>query len=225
MNAVKILKWSTLFIIVVLLVVAIIYVTRQFKDPGEPVPVANIEPAKIIDVRPMVKMCTMEIQEEIPVRGKIGSRHLFGKARMLGTISFDLETLQSRWQGDTLMVVLPAEIVDIRESTEPGSYKVIDRWNDHLFGSSNFTTSEENGIKRAAVEKWREEIYNKGYVRRARSEAVTNLEGMLRPFVGDGTVITIIDPIPEGRMRDSDESNAPDDIISGKEIPGSGVKK
>ena len=179
MKIAKILKWATLLIAVVAVIGCVVWFTK----PSEPVPVAKIEPARIIDVRPMVKLCSVEIYEDVPVKAKIGTRHLVARETLTGTISFDLEKIEQRWEGDTLIVTLPPEIVDIYESTEPGAYKVIDRWNDKILAGSNFTTDEENEIKRQVVDSWRDSIYSRGYVKRARREAVKNLESMLRPFV------------------------------------------
>ncbi|MDE5789909.1 MAG: DUF4230 domain-containing protein [Muribaculaceae bacterium] len=191
MKTAKILKWFTLLIAVVAVIAGVIWFTK----PSEPVPVAKIEPARIIDVRPMVKLCSVEIYEDVPVKAKIGTRHLVARETLTGTISFDLEKIDQQWEGDTLVVTLPPEIVEIYESTDPGAYKVIDRWNDKILAGSNFTASEENKIKRQVVEAWRDSIYSRGYVKRAREEAVKNLETMLRPFV----------PGKEVRIKDKSE--------------------
>lgn len=179
MKTAKILKWVTLLIVVVGVIGCIWWFTR----PSEPAPVAKIEQARIIDVRPMVKLCSVEIYEDVPVKAKIGTRHLVARETLTGTISFDLEKIDQRWDGDTLVVTLPPEIVEIYESTDPDAYKVIDRWNDKILAGSNFTADEENEMKRQVVEAWRDSIYSRGYVKRAREEAVKNLESMLRPFV------------------------------------------
>ncbi|MDE6409733.1 MAG: DUF4230 domain-containing protein [Muribaculaceae bacterium] len=191
MKTAKILKWATLLIAVIAVIGCVVWFTR----PSEPVPVAKIEPARIIDVRPMVKLCSVEIYEEVPVKAKIGTRHLVARETLTGTISFDLEKIEQQWEGDTLVVTLPPEIVEVYESTDPGAYKVIDRWNDKILAGSNFTAAEENEIKRQVVEAWRDSIYSRGYVRRARTEAVKNLEAMLRPFV----------PGKEVRIKDNSE--------------------
>ena len=195
-NTAKILKWVSL--LVVLLGVA--WLVVWLRKGKEELPVAKIEPARIIDVRPMVKLCSVEIYEDIPVRAHIGKRHIFARATLKGNISFDLEKTDTRWEGDTLCVTLPPEIVEIYESTEPGAYKVIDTWNERLLGSSNFTTAEENEIKRKVVEAWRDSIYSRGYVRRARREAAGNLETMLRPFA-EGKKVVVNDPSPEGKRE------------------------
>lgn len=197
MKTAKILKWVTLLIAVLAIIGAVVWFTR----PSEPVPVAKIEPARIIDVRPMVKLCSVEIYEDVPVKAQIGTRHLFARETLTGTISFDLEKTQQRWEGDTLVVTLPPEIVEIYESTEAGSYKVIDRWNDKILAGSNFTTAEENEIKRQVVEEWKATVYDRGYVKRAREEAVRNLETMLQPFV-PGKEVRVEDQQPEGNKKE-----------------------
>ncbi|MDE5807418.1 MAG: DUF4230 domain-containing protein [Muribaculaceae bacterium] len=192
-NIAKILKWLTLLLVLVGAVWAVVW----FRRSGEEVPPARIEKAKVIDVRPMLKLCSVEIYEDVPIKANIGKRHLFARARLTGNILFDLERARSEWSGDTLVVILPPEIVQIRESTDPGSYEVIDTWNDRFLGSSNFTASEENEIKRKAVDQWRRQLYKRGYVRRARAEAISNLGNMLAPFAV-GKEVRIVDPAPEG---------------------------
>lgn len=197
MKIVKLLKWSVLLLVAGGIIAAVIWWRKSHRE----MPVAEIEPAKVIDVRPMVRLCSVEIYEDVPIKAHIGTRHIFARTTLTGTISFDLEQTRDEWRGDTLFVYLPPEIVEIRESTDKGSYKVIDTWNEKFLGKSNFTTQEENEIKRKAVESWREGIYSRGYVRRAREEAVGRLASMLRPFVGDA-VIVVSDPTPEGKMTD-----------------------
>ncbi|MDE6258568.1 MAG: DUF4230 domain-containing protein [Muribaculaceae bacterium] len=179
MKTAKILKWTTLLLVVVGIIFLVIWLRRS----REEVPVAKMEPARIVDVRPMVKLCSVEIYEDVPIKAHIGTRHIFAKTALTGSITFDVKKTEQRWEGDTLVVTLPPEVVEIKESTDSGSYRVIDTWNDRLLGSSNFTSAEENEIKRKVVEAWRSAIYNRGYVARARKEAKSNLASMLRPFV------------------------------------------
>lgn len=197
MKIVKLLKWSVLLLALGAIIAGVIW----WKAGDREMPVAELEPAKIVDVRPMVRLCSVEVYEDVPIKANIGTRHIFARATLTGTISFDLEQTRDEWRGDTLFVYLPPEIVEIRESTDRGSYKVIDTWNEKFLGKSNFTAQEENEIKRKAVESWREGIYSRGYVRRAREEAVSRLASMLRPFVGE-KVIVVTDLTPDGKMTD-----------------------
>lgn len=152
--------------------------------------------ARATDIKSMVRLCSVEIYEDYPIKASIGSRHFFARETLNGTISFDLDSLRSETRGDTLVVTLPREIVEIHESTEPNAYEVIDTWNDRLLGSDKFTVKEENEIKRKAVANYRRRIYAKGYVRRARAEAVANLRAMLAAATGRPVIVT--DPSPAG---------------------------
>lgn len=153
-------------------------------------------PARISDIATMVSLSTVDIYEEQPVNGRIGPKHLVARQTLTGSVSFDLEKLVVDTVGDTLRVILPPETVELYESTEPGSYVVIDTWNDRLLGSA-LTTREENAIKAKAMALARKRIYAKGYVRRARAEAVANLAQLLRPLAASRPVM-IIDPTPAG---------------------------
>lgn len=158
----------------------------------------KISEGKISDIKPMVQLCALEVYEDVPVKGDVDSRHIFAKTTLNGFISFDLEKLATEESGDTLIVTLPPEIIEVQESTEDGTYRVIDTWNDDFFGSSNITTAEENAIKARAQENFRKGLYTKGYVKRARSEAVTNLTSMLTALTGKPVVVN--DPTPEGSL-------------------------
>ena len=159
----------------------------------------KLHDAKVKDVKSMVQLCSVDFVEDVPVKASIGPRHFFGRETLTGSISFDLENLQQTQQGDTLSVVLPPEIVEIYESTDANSYLVIDTWNDEFMGSSNFTTAEENSIKSKVADNFRKSVYAKGYVKRARAEAVTNLKSMLSGLTGKTVIVT--DPTPEGTQK------------------------
>lgn len=160
---------------------------------------ATMHDAAITDISPMVRLCSVDIYEDIPIKASIGPRHMFARATVNGSITFDLEDLHIREQGDTITVTLPREIVEIHESTEPGSYLVIDTWNDNIFGSDNISTTEENKIKAKVRENFRRKVYAKGYVKRARAEATANLTAMLSGLTGKTVVVN--DPTPDGNLH------------------------
>ncbi|MCI9285738.1 MAG: DUF4230 domain-containing protein [Muribaculaceae bacterium] len=194
MKVVNTLRWLTILAVVVLAGVAAAW--WYFS------PEANrftMHEAKISDLKPMVRLCSMDIYEDVPIKGHIGPRHIFARAALNGTVTFDLEQLKSEERGDTLIVTLPPEIVEIYESTEPGAYKVIDTWNENFFGSNHFTTEEENTIKSKVRDNFRKKVYAKGYVKRARAEARQNLTDMLGGLTGKRVIVN--DPTPEGRYR------------------------
>lgn len=156
----------------------------------------TLHDATIKEVKDMARLCTVEIYEEVPVRGHVGQRHLVAREVLVGNISFDLEGLAMDASSDTIRVTLPREIVEIRESTEPGSYTVIDNWNDSFMGNPNITTEEENKMKKLTLDSFVKAVYAKGYVKRARAEAVANLTSLLSSMTGKPVVVT--DPSPEG---------------------------
>lgn len=160
----------------------------------------DIEPARIVDIRPMVKLCNVEILEDIPVKGKVGSKHIFARQTLSGSISFDLESLNEEWREDTLIVSLPKEKVEVYEATTPDSYKVLDTWNDRLLGSTNLTTAEENAIKEEAKRIWIAKLYGRGVINMARKDAVEKLRKILPPLTGGKTVV-VIDTIPPASLR------------------------
>lgn len=159
----------------------------------------KLHDTSIRDVKSMVRLCSVDLYEDVPVKGSIGPRHIFARMALNGSISFDIEKLQMDASGDTVRVVLPPEIVEVYESTERDAYQVIDTWNDNFFGSSSFTAAEENVIKAKVCDSFRRAVYARGYVRRARAEAVTNLASLLSTVMKRPVIVT--DPTPGGSLR------------------------
>lgn len=186
MKSVRIIIVSVIVILAVLSGCALYYMWKTSPDVSR----STIYDAKITDISPMLQLCSVEILEDVPIKASIGSRHLFASMAVKGSISFDIDDLEMEEKGDTLIVKLPREIVEIRESTEPGSYKVIDTWNDKLLGSSRFTTAEENLAKAKVRENYRRSLYKRGYVSRARKEATANLTNMLSAVTGRTVIVT-----------------------------------
>lgn len=191
---------KTIRLIILLLVVAAVAGVVVWWKSSPEADRVTMRDAKAIDIRPMVRLCSVEIYEDYPVKASIGTRHFFARETLRGSISFDLDSIARESRGDTLVVTLPREIVEIHESTEPDSYEVIDTWNDRFLGSDKFTAAEENEIKRKAVANYRRRIYAKGYVKRARAEARQNLQSLLAATTGRPVLVT--DPTPAGSPND-----------------------
>lgn len=152
--------------------------------------------ASVKEIRAVARLCSTDIYDEVPLRGSIGTKHMFARMLLQGSISFDLDKLQADVGADTVRVTLPPEIVELRESTAPEAYVVVDTWNTRLLGSSNLTAAEENAIKRKMLDHRIKHVYARGYVRRARAEAARNLAQMLRAVYG--RPVKVIDPTPAG---------------------------
>jgi hypothetical protein len=171
------------------LIGSIAYLVKSYKDAPEASTV-SVHNAMIAEIKPMFSLCTVQISEDYPLDEQLGSKHIFAKVALKGTISFDISNLKTESRGDTLVVYLPKEIVDVKESTAPNSYQVIDTWNDNLLGSNDMTAAEENRVKEHVAYKFRRHIYDKGYVKRARAEAVVNLTHLMSAM---STPVVVVD--------------------------------
>ena len=157
----------------------------------------TLTPANIENIKSVVELSSMEIYEEVPVKGSVGPRHLVGRLAVEGSVNFDLEKLKVEERGDTIAVTLTPEIVTLRESTRPGSYTVIDTWNDNFLGSDNITVAEENRIKGLTMRSVKNRLYAKGIVKQARADAATSVKSLLAPMFPSKIVI-VTDPTPSG---------------------------
>lgn len=160
----------------------------------------TIHDATINDIKSMAQLSSMEIYEEVPIRGDIDTRHFVARVVLEGNVSFDIDKLERTEKGDTVIITLPPEIVTVRESTQPGSYIILDSWNDSFFGSDRFTTQEENSFKARAESEAVARFYDKGYVRQARAEAVGNLRNLVAAATPGKTVV-VVDPSPDGYRK------------------------
>lgn len=147
-------------------------------------------------VEDVVKLCSMEIYDEVPVKGSIGTRHLFGRMLLKASVNFDIANLHIDTSADTIRVTLPPEEVEVLESTDDNAYIIIDTWNTRFLGSTTFTADEENSIKAKVRHNWLRGIYRNGTVARARAEAVGNLTHMLSATLHRPVIVT--DPTPHG---------------------------
>ncbi len=177
-----IVKLAIALILLVAAVLSGIHLYRRYTMPASDMAGMEIGDTRIDGIRAMVSLCTLEIEDEVALRDSINGKWLFAKARLTGEISFDVEKLECDMCGDTLVVILPPETVTVRESTLPGSYQVIDTWDDTLFGLGKLTAAEENTLKRSLIARYRAEIYRKGYAERARANALRTLRQLTAPL-------------------------------------------
>lgn len=150
----------------------------------------TINPAQVREIKQMASQCSMEVYDDVPIRASIGSRHMFARMSVKGSVNFNLDNADISLSGDTIFVKLPKEKIRVLESTDPDSYQVIDTWNTKLLGSDNFTADEENKIKEKIRQAWVKRIYANGTVRRARKEAKSNLQTLLQTAFGRTVIVT-----------------------------------
>lgn len=170
--------------------------------PSRPIDGYKTRDSRIKSISRMVELCTSDIHEEIAIKDSINGKWIVARQTIDAHIRFDLDSLKIEERGDTTLIYLPPERVDILENDSPGAYTVLDSWDGrHTFFPRTLTAGEENIIKTRWQDKTRKRIYDRGYVRQARKNAVNTLyplfSRMKGPFGKQGPVI-VIDPTPEG---------------------------
>lgn len=151
----------------------------------------------------MVELCTSDIHEEVAIKDSVNGKWIVARQTIEGRIRFNLDSLKIDEKGDTTIVYLPPERVDILENASPGAYEVLDSWDSkNSIFSRTLTANEENVIKRRWQDKARKRIYERGYVEQARVNAINTLTPLLSRMKGpdgkQGPVI-VIDPTPKGQ--------------------------
>ncbi len=149
----------------------------------------SLQEAKVAEIRTMSDLCTLEIYEDVPVKGHIGTKHFFARQTRKGQIMFPLDSLDIDMEADTIRIKLPKEKVEILESTDPSSFEVIDTWNTDLLGSSVLTNSEESYLKDQARKAAIKSLYTDGTIKRARREASSRLTDFIGMITGKPVVV------------------------------------
>lgn len=165
-----------LFLLLAIIAVATLYFLHTSRQS------ANSVPATVEEVKKMVKLCSMEIHDDVPLRDSINGKWIFAKGRINGYISFDVENLEYAMKGDTICVTLPREVVEVYESTDKNSYRVYDTWDNSLLGAGQLTTAEENALKDRMKQRYVRAVYERGYVDRARKTAIETLSNLFSKF-------------------------------------------
>lgn len=183
-------------LVIVLAVVAAGAAAVHFLKP-HPQREYHTDTSRLQQIREMVDLTTLEFHEEIPVKDQIDGKWLVARMSVDGSVKFDLDSVRFEERGDTTFVFLPKERIDIYESTEPNSYVVIDSWdaNRPVFGRK-LSATEENTIKTRARDRIEAHIRGRGYIERARRNAVETLtplfNRMTGPYDRQGPVVVAI---------------------------------
>lgn len=166
-----------LLLLAVIAVAVWLTVRELNKDDDVRTTVTTISPARVKAIAQMAELCSLDIYEEVGVRDTINGKGIFAIQRLRGAVTFDLSDVRvDSIVPDSLLVYLPREKVEFRESTEPDSYRVVDVWNiKYPLLRANISAAEENRIKQKALTQARQRAYKKGYVRRARTSALESL--------------------------------------------------
>lgn len=171
---------------------------RYFQRPEE----IEVLPSRPGDVKEMVRLCSMEIYNEVPVLDTVNFKVIFAVQKQTGSISFDVEHLDVDDSGDTVRIVLPREIVELYESAEKNSWEVIDTkaiGPMAILRSNKFTLEEENRVKAKLKANSIKRLYANGTVRRARKDAADNLTHLMEASYRKPVIVS--DPTPEGSFN------------------------
>lgn len=188
-------------IIIALAVIALGYIIWIVSRPGAEQHYKT-DPAHVKAVKNMVELCTTEIREEIPIKDSINGKWIVARQVVNGKIRFDINKLRMESRGDTTVIYLPEERVDILEDASPEAYKVLDTWDGRsTFFPRTLTAAEENTLKTRWQSRIRKKIYARGYVVRARREAMATLTSLLKAMHGPDTPVIVIDPTPNGTYK------------------------
>lgn len=163
--------------------------------------------ARIKSIKQMVDLCTTDLHEEIAVKDSVNGKWIVARQTIEGRVRFNLDSLQIEQRGDTTLFYLPPERVEVLESAAPSSYRILDTWDaSRRILSRTLTANEENVIKTRAQKNAVKRIYDRGYVKRARANAVQTLTPLFQALSGpagkQGPVI-IVDPTPDGVLSEN----------------------
>lgn len=158
----------------------------------------TIDAARVKSITDMIELCSLEIYEETGINDTINGKGIFAIQRLQGGVTFDLTDVRvDTITSDSIVVHLPDEKVRLLESTDPGSYRVVDVWNvSSPLLPATLTTAEENTVKQRTAGRIQSLAYDRGYVSRARRGAVETLTRMysLLPDIK----VTVVDDTPDG---------------------------
>lgn len=192
---IKSLKYIIPVIILAILTFVGWQVYRYFQRPEE----IEVFPSRPGDVKEMVRLCSMEIYNEVPVQDTVNFKVMFAIQKQSGSIIFDVENLMVDDSGDTVRIQLPREIVEIYESKEKNAWQVIDTkaiGPMAFLRNDKFSLEEENRVKAKLKSRSIARLYSNGTVRQARKDAVDNLTRLMEAAYRKTVIVS--DPTPEG---------------------------
>lgn len=163
----------------------------------------DISKGEIRKIETMAQLCAIDFYNEVPVLDTINNKVLFAVQKQKGSISFDLENMKMETDGDTIMLTLSPEIIELFEATEDNSWEVIDTkyiGSMSMFHSDRLSDDEENEIKRKIKDNSIKLLYDNGTIERARYEGANNLQSLMEKVYKKPA--KVIDPTPKGAHYD-----------------------
>lgn len=178
-------------VIALLIIIAVVYFVKH-----ETTKSYEVSAGRVHNIENIVQLCTVDLYNEIPVRDTVNNKEIFAIQKQRGSVSFDMEKLNVNSDGDTVKIMLPAEIVDLYEATDDNSWQVVDTKGLDLFTSNKLTAEEDNIVKRRIKERSKKLLYTNGTIERARAEGVKDLQALMEKVYQKPVVVN--DTTPKG---------------------------
>ena len=154
---------------------------------------------KIDKVDTMVELCSIDFYNEVPIIDTVQNWVCFAKQKQRGSISFDIENLDIDANADSVLIILPPEIIDIMEATDDKAWETVDskdlKWLQRL-STSRAPVEVWSIVKKNALIKSKKNLYQAGIVERARMEGAENLQTLMEKVYNKPVKVT--DPTPKG---------------------------
>ncbi len=99
-------------LIVALLVVGAI-IAGYFYFTNAKNPVSMVGKGKINKIETMAQLCAIDLYNEVPILDTINSKVICAVQKQRGSVSFDLEKMKMDTKGDSVIITLSPEIVEI----------------------------------------------------------------------------------------------------------------
>lgn len=158
---------------------------------------------KIDKVDTMVELCSIDFYNEVPIIDTVQNWVCFAKQKQRGSISFDIENLDIDANGDSVLIILPPEIIEIMEATDDKAWETVDSkdltWLQRL-STSRAPVEVWSIVKKNALIKSKKNLYQAGIVERARVEGAENLQILMEKVYNKPVKVT--DPTPKGAHYD-----------------------
>jgi hypothetical protein len=183
-------KNLTIVILAALLTGALTLIIWLIVRPSDKEPEVTTTPARIVDVKAVARLVSMDIYREETVVDTVGSKVICAIAKLRGQITFDLDSLSADPDADTVRIKLPRENIKLYEAVDRGAWQVVDTRSLKFLGSSKLTVGEENAVKRGVIAKARTRLYKDGTVTRTRKEAASNLSQTLSMMLRRPVIVT-----------------------------------
>lgn len=190
-------------LIVALLVVAAI-IAGYFYFTNAKNPVSMLGKGKINKIETMAQLCAIDLYNEVPILDTINNKVICAVQKQRGSVSFDLEKMKMDTNGDTVIITLSPEIVEIYEATEDNSWEVIDTKAlgtiTALLSNSDLTEDEDNMVKAKIRNNSAKLLYHNGVIERARLEGGQNIKQLMEQVYRKP--VKVVDPTPKGAHYD-----------------------